>query len=995
MNSRSFKGALLRTSVLAGVALGAVSGVANAQEADSDQDRDVVVVTGTRIVAPGIESSSPVFTVGSEQIALAQEPEVERLIRDLPIALAGDGSNVNNGTAGAATLNLRGLGSQRNLVMLDGQRLTPYDIYGRVDTQVIPTAMLDRIDIVTGGASAVYGSDAMSGAINFLLKRDFEGVEASYDYTITGENDGDIHNISLTMGANTPDGAGNVMLGLNYAKREPILLADRPLGLLGIETVSGAGYDEFLAGDVPPQPPAGCQAPFAAAAGGSTTTIPTRVQIAGVGGSLGQFRDDRTIGSNCSVFNFNPFNYYQTPQERFGATAVGYYEINPHAEVYARGSFSATNVVQQVGPSGIFGSVFTTPLANPLISAPALATILADANAGVTAGTVVDGTNWTDVNGDGVVDVGDSLEIQYRRRTLEFGPRASDYARNWFQFATGVRGEIVGNWNYDVMFSYGESDQSETRSGYTNLDNIAQMLNSVEPGVCAGTDDSACVPLDLFGGFGTITPAQAAYGTATAIELRNYRQTIVNANINGVVDQVRTPWASQGLGLSFGAEYREEEGSSEPDECLKLAPVSCQGGAGGNRLPTRGGFSTTEFYVEGIMPLVEGMSGVESLDLELGFRTANYDPTGVVESWKYGFSYEPIPGLRFRAMQQRAVRAPNVFELAGPITTGLDNAQFDPCSVGNPNPIDATLTALCISTGMSAAQVGNVQDIVSGQINGFFGTDPNALPGPETADTTTFGVVWTPDSIGISSITRPTVTLDYYDIKIDDYINSPPAQGVLDGCYVVGDPTICSQVIRVNGDLSTPGAGLQLYTTNLEYLQAEGIELGVSFGIDMAAAGSLDVSFNANQYLTNEFRPDPILEVRDCLGSYGTSCGGNFGTPLPETRFTQRTMWNYGDFQLGYQWRYLGEVDASANDFPAGVFPAFQTIDAFNYIDLMGNWQATDNLRVNAGVRNVFEEEPPVVGGEAGDTSSNSGNTFPSTYDVLGRVFTIGVDVAF
>ncbi len=767
-----------------------------------------------------------------------------------------------------------------------------------------------------------------------------------------------------------------------------------------VEDVHGVdpAVQEFLDGDVPPQPPADCQAPFAAASGGSTTTIPTRVAIAG-GPGLGQFRNDGTLGSNCSVFNFNPFNYYQTPQERFGATAIGYYEINPHAEVYARGSFSATNVVQQVGPSGVFGNTFWTPLGNPLIGSQAQAAIIAAAEAGRVAGTVAESgiglPNWRDLDASGDVTAGDDLLISYRRRTLEFGPRSSDYARNWFQMATGVRGEIVENWNYDVMFSYGESDQAETRAGYTNLENIENQIYSLDGVTCANTSDSACVPIDFFGGFGSITPAAAAYGQALAIERRNYTQTIVNANVNGVVDQMRTPWASAGLGLSVGAEYREENGSTTPDECLKLAPTSCQGGAGGNRLPIEGGFSTTEFYVEGIMPLVEGMSGVESLDLELGFRTANYDPSGVTESWKYGFSYEPVPGLRFRAMQQRAVRAPNVGEIASPVTTGLGNAQFDPCSVGNPNPIDATLTALCISTGMTAAQVGTVEDIVSGQINEFNGTNLAALPGPETADTLTFGLVWTPDSIGIPNVTRPTLTLDYYDIEINDYIENPPSQGILTGCYTLGNPVECAKIVRVGGTLTLPGAGIQSFESNLDYLRAEGIELGVSFGVDLAAAGMLDVSLNANQYLTNELRASPVLAVTDCLGTYGTSCGDNFGTPLPETRFTQRTMYTYGDFQVGYQWRYLGEVSASATDFPGGVFPAFETIDATHYVDLMGNWQATDNLRVNAGVRNVFEEEPPVVGGEAGDTGSNNGNTFPSTYDVLGRVFTIGVDVAF
>lgn len=966
---------------------------ASAQETPADED--VVVITGTRIATPGVESASPITSVGADEIALQQQPEVEKIIRLLPSTIPGDGQNTNNGTVGAATVNLRGLGSQRNLLMMDGQRLTPYDINGRVDTSVIPTAMLERIDIVTGGASATYGSDAMSGALNFILKRDFEGVEFNFDRSITGEDDGQILSGSVTMGGNFADGRGNAMVGINYTKRDGVQLGARPLGQLGIVTEDGSGYDQFLAGQAPTPPVAGCEAPDAVAAGGSTTGIPTRVAIAG-GPGLGQFRNDGTLGANCSVFNFNPYNYYQTPQERYGFTGVAHYEINENFDLYGRASFSATNVTQQIAPSGIFGNTFWTPLQNPLIGAAARTSIITAAEAGRVASTVsTTGAlpNWRDINSNGIVDASDELLISYRRRTLELGARSTTYDQNWFQIVVGSRGEIVDNWSYDVSLSHGESDRTNISAGYTNVANIAQQLNSVDGVTCRGTSDSACVPINLFGGFGSITPAMAAYAGATAIEQRSYTQTIALGTVTGQLDQVRTPWADTGLGLSFGAEYREENGVTTPDECLKLAPTSCLGGAGGNTLPISGGFSAYEYFAEGIMPIMSNQPFAESLDLELGYRTADYDPSGTLESWKYGLSWEPIDGLRFRAMQQRANRAPNVGELAAPQTTGLDNATRDPCSIGNAANIDAALRALCISTGMTNAQVGTVEDIVAGQINSFFGTNLASLPEPETADTTTFGLVWTPSDIGF--LKSPALTVDYYDIQIDDYINSPPAQGVLDGCYVLAIATECAKIVRIGGTLTLPGSGLQQFTTNLDYLSAEGIEIGASFGVELPL-GELSVSFNANHYLTNEFRAASTLPVQDCKGFYSAACGGNFGTPLPETRWIQRTLWDFEAFgqelQVGYLWRHIGEV---STDVPANVFDAFETIDAYDYIDLTGAWRINDTLRLSAGVTNLFEEDPPVVGNEAADTASNSGNTFPSTYDVLGRVFSIGLNARF
>jgi outer membrane receptor protein involved in Fe transport len=554
-----------------------------------------------------------------------------------------------------------------------------------------------------------------------------------------------------------------------------------------------------------------------------------------------------------------------------------------------------------------------------------------------------------------------------------------------------MRGEITENWDYDVMFSHGESRQSQISAGYTNLANIENALNAVTMDTCR--TGAGCVPLNLFGHPAGITPAQVQYSSATALEQREYSQDILLGTVSGSFDEMRTPWADRGVAVSFGAEYREESGGTTPDECLKFPPVSCLGGAGGNILPVQGGFSAYEYFGETIIPIASGQPFAESLDLELGYRYGDYDPTDATETWKVGLSWSPIPSLRFRAMQQQAVRSPNVEEIASPRTTGLDNADFDPCSVGNPNPIDATLTALCISTGMTLAQVGTVEDIVSGQVNTFIGTNFAALPEPETADTTTFGVVWTPD-IGSDLFTNPVLTLDYYNIKIEDYIDAAPAQGVLDGCYVNGLADQCDRIVRIGGTLTVDGSGVETLFENLEYLQAEGIELGANFGVDLQTLGSLDVSFNANYYLTQEFHSYSNLAVIECVGFYSSACGGNFGTPLSEYRWIQRTTWNlpYMDdaFQISYLWRHYSEVEA---DKP--VFAYFQDIPAYGYLDLVGWWQVTDAARLTAGVTNVLNETPPIVGNEAADTSSNSLNTFPSTYDPLGRVFSIGFNLRF
>jgi outer membrane receptor protein involved in Fe transport len=982
----------IRLALLAGATTAPLLAVGPAfAEENNDQKAEEVEkisVTGSRIRRPGAVSTSPIMSMSEEDITFLQEPEVEKIIRLLPGTTPGDGANANNGSVGAATVNLRALGPERTLVLMNGRRMVPFNYDGEVDTASIPTALIERVDVVTGGASAVYGSDAVAGAVNFILKENFEGVALEYNHSQTAEEDGNKNSISLTLGANLDDDRGNIAFSMSWMERDQVLLGDRPLGLLGINTEDGAGYDQFLAGEPPLPPIAGCGGPNVVESGGSTTAIPTRFQIVGGGAAAGgQFREDRTIGDQCSRFNFNPFNFYQTPQDRYSATVIGHYDINESVTAYATASFTNVTVSTQIAPSGTFGATFQLPIANPFIGDQAREWILDAGNTALANGLLSDGSdggfnNWTDANGNGMVDEEDYLLVQLRRRTLELGPRSERYDTDQFQIVSGFKGYVSDDWEFDVSYSYAESNRVSTRAGYTNLTNIQNALDSTD-GVTCNNGDPTCVPIDLFGGFGTITPEMAQYAQSIAFQRQNYDQTVGQVIFNGPVDALTLPSSGDPLLMSVGYEYRQERGSLNPDACLQLAPASCQGGAGGNILPISGGYKSDEFFVEGILPILSGHSLAEDLNLELGYRTAEYDSVGSVNTWKFGVNWRPVEELLVRAMWQSATRAPNVGEIAAPVVTGLDNATGDPCSISNDN-ITPELAQRCMSTGMSEAQVGAVQDIISGQVQVFLGSDPDNLPGAEDAKTFTAGFVWTPDLFKNLS-----VSVDYYDIDISDVIGEFSPQEILDACYEIGEADACSKIRRIGGALTIAGSGIEQFTTNLKYERSEGIELGVNLDYDLRDMGQLSFSANVNHYLTQESQASDLSALIDCKGYYGTACD-----PVNTTRWMQRTTWSKDDFTVSLLWRHASEIDVLPDEAP-DVFEKFRVIEAYNYFDLYGSYDWGDNMTFTFGVDNLFDKAPPVVGNEAGSTQYNSGNTFPSNYDVLGRLYKFGLKVKF
>ncbi|MDH3810443.1 MAG: TonB-dependent receptor plug domain-containing protein [Gammaproteobacteria bacterium] len=1026
-------GRLMRSAVLAS-AIAAICSPVMAQDQGDDDELvlDEIITTGTRIKNQNVVAASPITTIGAEEIAQQQTPNIERVFRDLPITIPGDGENVNNGTAGQATLDLRGLGPERSLILIDGKRLAPFDINGIVSTDVIPVNMLERVDVVTGGASAVYGSDALSGAVNFVMKRDFEGFEIDLGYSDTAQGGEDTYYINALMGVNFDGDRGNITIGGGRTSRGAILLADRDFGIFGVSSSTGSGL-----GSPPPEPSADCSGntefTTAHSSGvGSTTSIPATLNLRS--GNSYQFRDDGSlVQGECARFNFNPFNYYQTPQERYQATTVGYYDINDNAEVYARASFSNNRSDFQIAPSGTFGTAFTIPVMNPFFSDATRTTIVDDLNAG--AGQFLTDTNQAlndllalpnptpddldsiaalqaalaadplgftsvgiqDLNGDGVFDADDAFTSTARRRTLELGPRTGVFDTDYSQLVLGVRGELPGKaegWNYDVSYQRGESDFVETRDGFTNLTNLAAGINTVSATQCIDANGNVtgapCTPINIFGPVGSITPEQrdSGYFIAIASDIRKTVQTVWHASIDGTIDNLSLPTADDGLSVAFGVESRDEEANSSPDECLKLAPASCQGGAGGNRLPVAGKYSADEMFVEAILPLAQDMTGFQNVSLELGYRYSDFDLQGDTDSWKAGLSWEIVDGFRFRYMEQQAVRVANVGELFRPVTTGLDNATLDPCSIGNPNPPapGSELFTRCVNTGMLPSQVGTVPDIISGQVNIFTGTNPNNLPAPETARTRTVGFVWETDMIAAMPL---TLSLDYYDIEINDYIDTPTGQESLDLCYILGDPVTCAGIVRIGGALGETGTGTPAFFTNFTVFQAEGLDLKADTTFDVGSFGEMTLNLAAHQYLTNEFQTTALSPVVDCKGFYGTSCD-----PVPEFRSTLRVGWARNDFDASLLWRHIGDMKAQANEAGA-LFAAFRSVKSQDYLDLSFGYNFMDVGRVAVLIKNVADEDPPILGNETGSTSFNSGNTFPSLFDSMGRTYNVNLKFSF
>ncbi len=1019
----------LRTGV-ASVALCAAPALAQdappaeTQAADTGATDDTIIVTGSLISNPNLERSTPVNVTTSEEVELRQTNLAEQLLREVPGVVPSIGSAVNNGNGGSSFVDLRGLGTFRNIVLLNGARIAPSGLVGLVDLNNIPLALIERTEVLTGGASTTYGADAVSGVVNFITKRDFSGLEIQASEQVTERGDGNIFRIDATIGASFDDGRGNVVMSIGYQEADPVYQGSRNFSRFNFSAFNGA-------------------------VSGSGTTVPSRFTVPGLTPrSVDPATGGLIAGTTFPAFNFNPFNIFQTPFERFNIFGQANYEVTDGIEVYTRALFSKNTVQTIIAPSGAFATLVTIPVSNPFLPAAARATFCANND----FNPLVDGIQTlTPAECAAAATANNRTDPAYRefqtqlsRRTTEVGPRISDFRTQIFDYQLGLRGAITNSLNYDVFGSYGESDQTQLIQNFTLNSRFRQGLlvtrDAAGNPVCQDTSNG-CVPVNVFGPEGSITPAQVDFLTANSSVATRTSLAQARATISGDFGAA-LPWAEEAISFAIGGEYRQYKASVEADT---LGQSGDLGGAGGATPTTRGGFDVYEAFGELIAPLVQDRPFFHSLTLEGGARYSHYTvdapgrPGFNTFTWKAGGSWEPIASLKLRGNFARAVRAPNINELFAPRNTGLTALANDPCATINdigevirPTPT-GTLRAVCLAQGAPAFTIGNIPQPTAGQANVTVGGNLGLRP--EKSNSYTFGAVIQPEFLPGFSL-----SVDYYNIKLTGAITTPTVGDAVQACFGTPDGagnfnpapgsetrdacTIIRRNLQTGGLAGDPTTtpGLSLALTNLGKLQTDGVDVSMNYSADLGFA-KLALSFAGNWTHATRFRAnaaDKQSIFRQCVGYISTNCSSVGGSLQPEFSWTQRTTLSFDNIDLSLLWRHISSFRQEPDDVANGNGPAYSgpvpsnnsplpgapprgsfgdqvlgSIPSYDYFDLAGRFGVGDNLTLTLTVANLFDKKPPLTGQDIGSVAFNSGNTFPSTYDALGRTYRVGARLRF
>lgn len=977
---------LLTSTMMAGVASALAATSVLAQEPVTEVE--AIVVTGSRIPQINLETTSPVTQVTGEDIDVAGVTRVEDLITQLPQAFAAQNSTVSNGASGTATVSLRNLGSSRTLVLIDGRRMgygSPND--DAADLNQIPEQLVERVEVLTGGASAVYGSDAVAGVVNFIMRRDFQGlqVDAQYgfyqhnnDYSGVGnlrsviaargatnpsqfalpdDNvvDGESRSINAIMGVSSPDGRGNVMAYAGYRNNNPILQRDRDYSACAIGAPAAATPQDFTCA-------------------GSGTSFPGRfTDFATFNFTLGSDRTFIPFNNSVHLYNFGPLNYYQRPDERYTLGTFGRYEINDKAEVFAQLMFSDYRSVSQIAPSGNFFSTSTINCGNPLLSASQAAAI---------------GCSAAEIAADTPTD------LFIGRRNVEGGGRRDDLNYTSYRGVVGVRGDLADGWTYDVAAQYSRVALARTFQNDFSIVRLGRALDVVSVGgtptcrsVVNGTDPN-CVPYDIFISSG-VTQAALDYVQIPLIQRGETTQQVVTAAITGDTGW-SVPSAARTVQVAFGAEYRRDSLTSTPDSAF----VSGDGaGQGGPTIGLSGSTDVSEVFGEIQIPLADEQPWAYSASIDAAYRRSEYDNFGA-DTYKIGGDYAPVEDIRFRASYSRAVRAPNVIELFAAQGAGLFDLDRDPC--------DATTGAVaanCIGGApfqVTAAQsASGALDSPAGQYNLLSGGNP-AL-NAEEADTYTYGVVWTP-----AFAPGFNLTIDYFDIDVVGLVSSIGALNTVAQCYgSTPDAAACGRIRRNAGGQLWIGSGqVEDLNNNIGGLATTGWDFNANYAFDLedigvSNMGSVQLSFVGTllDSLVTDTGLGAANSVYDCAGFYANQCG----VPNPEWRHRARATWiSPWNVDISATWRYFGEVEVAVlganGSLNNGGTRIDRYFDAENYLDLAATWQVRDTVTVRAGVNNILDNDPQLTL-SAGTTGN--GNTYPQLYDSLGRYFFFGVTADF
>lgn len=1011
-NKGGFREKLLATSVLAAL-MGATPFVAaNAQDVqrvseveDDEAVQETVVVTGSRLSQANITSSSPVTTVDAEAFAIRGTVDVVDLVNTLPGVFAGQTGNVGNGASGTSTLNLRGLGATRTLVLANGKRLPPGSPTNyAADLNLIPSQLVERVEIVTGGASAVYGSDAIGGVANFILRDDFEGFEVDFLYGFNQTNNNDslsqaaldaapaetvlsggltdnpTFDISGIIGTNLDNGKGNVTAYFRFLSQDGVLQNNRDFSrcsqfqLADSALCVGSGAGPF---------PSTFAVPNSDADG---NPLAPGIPFGGFSLEAGNVLEQ----NGANPFNFAPLNPLLRPTERFNAGFSGHYEINEHAEVYGDFGFTQNSTVSQIAPSASFsGAADTFGCDNPFLTAEQVQIFCTNRG----------------FSGDDIVTVGIS------RRVVEAGPRTTSFTQSNFRVVGGVRGEVVPGIDYDAFGQISETNRTIVQTNQVTLTALEQSVDVItDPATglpaCRVTVETGadCVPFNVFDVNAT-NEGIGAFLDTPSLNTGAVRQLVFGSTLTADGNEfgIVSPFATSGVQALIGWEYREDRLVNQADSTNQQGLLV---GAGGPVLPTDAETEVLEFFGELSVPLIQDAPFIKELSFSGAYRFSSYESFDAVQNisggdfnvstFSAGLAYAPIDDIRFRGQFQRAIRAPNIFELFNPNNTGLVGIG-DPCSgfAGSPTPPTAT-AAQCANTGVSAAQFGFIPPD-SGQLNTFGGGNVDLQP--EESDTFTIGAIIQPRQIdGL------TVSVDYFNITIDDFVGTIPAAEILSGCLTTGNPTLCNFISRspLDGSLTQDGSFIQQNLVNVASNDTSGLDFQVNYAIDPYGLGNVSLNYVSTVLFELGTQSQPTSARFDCVNLFDDECGGpNYGY---RHNFTVTYDAPY-DIRVSALWRYFSNIERVGTlDAVTGDFQTFaeefgddanirgDSLGNESFIDLAAFYDVNEHVELRFGVNNVFDNTPGIVDF---NTSGADGNVFSNVLTSTGRFIFVGVKANF
>jgi outer membrane receptor protein involved in Fe transport len=994
-----------------------------------------VVVTGSRIVNPALQAISPVTTVSADVIKSQGTTRIEDMLNNLPQVVANQGSMSSNGASGTATVDLRGLGPQRTLVLINGRRLMPgtpsnTPSFAAPDLNNIPAALVERVDVLTGGASAVYGADATAGVVNFIMNDHFQGFRidgnaamynhsqhnyygqfspaAGFGEAPSSVNDGKTKDITFILGGNFADDKGNAVAYLGYRRIDSLLQSQRDFSRCTLATIGGepkcsgsstSATGRFFSANFLP-PPSESVPNFLS----PTLTVNT---------TNGTFRPY----TSSDAFNFGALNFYQRPDERWTGGAFAHYNWDEKHSMYTEFMFMNDHTLAQIAPSGAF--IGSGNGVNPVTGNP-------DGQWGVNCNNPLLSAQQQGVLCAGLPSTA-IAQVLFGRRNVEGGNRVDDLTHTSFRLVLGTKGEINDFMNYDVYAQEGITLLQENYLNDVSINKLSASLLVVKDpltgkNVCMANANGAngapgCAPYNIWG-TGPVDPAAVNYFTTPGFIEGKNEERVVSGNITAdfTTRGIKLPTATNGLVWNIGAEYRQEFTNLRPDtEFQGNGSKSDLAGQGSATLPLNAGFHVWEGFTELRLPLVQDQPLFKELSLEGGYRYSSYTLGFNTNTYKFGIDWAPTSDVRLRGSYNRAVRVPNLQELFSEKFVALDGSA-DPCASSSGSPAVASF-AQCSRrappVGLTAGQYGKLgtPGNPAGQYNGQIGGNPQLQP--EIADTYTAGLVITP-----SILPTFNMTLDYFDIKIRDAITSYGANFIVNQCTLAAVDQLCSstqqgQFVGVHRDDAgsiwfSPQGYVGDPLLNLGYQRTKGLDVGANYRLEMGTFGHMD--FNLIGTYTFDFttEPYPGSGTYNCAGYYGATCNSSIN-PVPKWKhiFTDTWATPWAGIDLMARWRHISSLKSDlANPSPllynpgavaASYWSALETIGSRDYLDLMLMYRYK-GLTMRLGVNNVADKDPPIIAAPlsvALPPPFFNGNTYPQVYDTLGRYLYVNLTFDF